>query len=714
MEVVKHKFPPIPDRICGLKELACNLWWSWHHDARMLFKRLSRPAWKISVHNPVKTLNLIDRETFSVMAKDSDFLEHYDAVMRKFREDMNEERTWFGENVTSGKRAPVAYFSAEYGLHHSLPFYAGGLGFLAGDFLKECSDLGVPVVGMGFMYPQGYLQQRIGVDGWQVSEKEVLDRENTPVSLVVGKKECALILQVPLIEPAIYFAVWKVQVGKVSLYLLDTDIEKNDPWNKEISERLYTGGTEQRLRQQIVLGIGGIEALDTLGIEYAALHLNEDYPAFAILARIRKKIGDSSGYREASQEVKKTTVFTTHTPVPAGHQVFPFSLMEKYLSSYWQALGLDRDTFFQLGVNPQHPQVGFNMTYFALQMSAYHNAVSKRHGEVTRKMWQHSLLNKVEEKIPIDYITNGIHVPTWVEPRMELLFNKHLGSGWLRAHDNQDMWEGIDDIPDEELWKTHYWLKMKLIMRIRGRARQRLREDADPRIVLASGVLLDPDTLTLGFARRFATYKRATLILNNIERLREIVCNRWKPVQIIFAGKAHPDDTPGKKLLQEVFKVAKDPSFVGRIAFVEDYDEQLAQYMVHGVDVWLNNPLPPFEASGTSGMKASLNGVPSLSVLDGWWLEGFNEKNGWAFGGQDTEDRDKTDAMAIYDILEEEVIPLYYTVDDNGTPRRWVKVMKEAIKATASPFSARRMVKEYVAKFYQRIFEGQTENSHTG
>lgn len=700
MRAARHDFPYIPERISDLGELAFNLWWSWHPEARMLFKRLSRPAWKLSVHNPVKTLHMVDRQTLDAAAKDPDFLEHYDAVMRKFKEDINGKRSWFTESVANTERAPVAYFSTEYGLHHSLPFYAGGLGFLAGDFLKECSDLGVPVVGVGFMYPEGYLQQRINLDGWQMSEREPMDRKNAPIALMVDEEEEPLVMEIPILNPPIYTAIWKVQIGRVALYLLDTDIEQNSPWNRDISERLYTGDPEKRLKQQIVLGIGGIKVLDNLGIKYSLLHLNEDYPAFAILERVRRRIENGSSYREASEEVKNTTVFTTHTPVPAGHQIFSFSLMEKYLSSYWQTLGLDRDTFFQLGTNPQNPKTGFNMSCFALRMSDHHNAVSRKHGEVSREMWQSLLSETSGDRASIPHITNGVHVPTWIEPRMELLFNKHLGSGWLRDHDNQKMWERIDDIPDEELWQTHYWLKMKLIMRIRGRARHRLREGADPRIVLASGVLLDPDVLTLGFARRFATYKRATLILTNIERLREIMCNQWKPVQIIFAGKAHPDDSPGKNLLQEVFRAAKDPSFAGRIAFVEDYDEQLAQYMVHGVDVWLNNPLPPFEACGTSGMKASLNGIPHFSILDGWWVEGFNGKNGWAFGNQNAEDRDAADAKAFYDILKKKIVPLYYTVDDDGIPHQWVKVMKEAIKATASPFSARRMVKDYVEKFY--------------
>jgi len=605
---------------------------------------------------------------------------------------------------------PIAYFSAEYGLHHSLPFYAGGLGFLAGDFLKECSDLGVPVVAMGFMYPQGYLRQRIRPDGWQESESETLDRENAPIRRVLDDKGERLIVKVPFIEPPIYVEVWKVLVGRVSLYLMDTDIEMNDPWNRGISARLYIGSPEQRLKQEVVLGIGGAEVLNVLGIRHSVLHLNEGHPAFAILERIRERVASGMTFEDASRQVRATTVFTTHTPVPAGHDVFPFSLMEKYFHSYWPSLGLDSESFMKLGMNPADPGAGFNMTAFALRMSGYRNAVSKRHCEVTRRMWQPLWPELPEESVPIESITNGIHIPTWIEPRIQLLLNKFVDMDWLNEHDVAETWRLVEDISDEELWKTHFWVKMKLIIRMRERVRQRwLYENADPHIILASGVLLDPNALTLGFARRFATYKRATLILYNLERLKGILNDRWRPVQIIFAGKAHPDDDPGKQLLQRVFNAAKDPSFGGRIAFVEDYDEQLAQYLVHGVDVWLNNPLPPLEACGTSGMKASLNGVPNLSILDGWWVEGFNGKNGWAFGGEDMPERDEADAEAIYNILENQVIPLYYNLGDDGIPHEWVRVMKEAMLSTSPLFSARRMTKEYVNKFYQEALKSAVE-----
>jgi len=563
------------------------------------------------------------------------------------------------------------------------------------------------LVAVGFMYPEGYVRQRIREDGWQENVDQTLDRNATSISRVLTEDGEQVVVKVPLIEPPIYVGVWKIAVGLVSLYLMDTDIEINDPWNRTISSRLYGGDIEQRLRQEIVLGIGGSEVLETLGIKHSVLHLNEGHAAFAILERIRDLVDQGMGYEEAAQKVKGTTVFTTHTPVPAGHDVFPFQLIEKYFSSYWPSLGLDHDTFLQLGVNPKEPNAGFNMTAFALRMAAYRNAVSKRHAEVTRRMWQGLWPDLPEEKVPIDCVTNGVHVPTWVEPKMEILFNKYLGPDWLKNHDDSLTWELIDQIPDDELWKTHYWLKIKLIDAIRERSRRRWANDrAGPSIVLAGGTLLDPSILTIGFARRFATYKRADLIFFDMPRLKQLLNDRWRPIQIIFAGKAHPADDPGKRILQRIFAAALDPELGGRVAFLEDYGEQFAQYMVHGVDIWLNNPIPPMEASGTSGMKAALNGVPHLSIMDGWWIEGFTGKNGWAFGQEEVKgNRDPADAEAIYRIIEEELIPLYYKVSDQGVAHGWVKVMKESIKSNASRFSARRMVKEYIEKFYVRALK---------
>jgi starch phosphorylase len=701
MDAYEGKFPQLPDRISRLGTLACNLWWSWHPEARALFHMLSGNGAEFRANNPVEMLHELDKSVLDDASKDSRFLRRYDAVMARFDSEMDAYGSWFYSKIADPGMSPIAYFSAEYGLHHSLPFYAGGLGFLAGDFLKECSDLGVPVVAVGFMYPEGYLHQKLSPDGWQMGESEKLDRERAPICHVTDKDGQKLVIKVPIGDLPINFEVWKAQVGRVPLYLIDTDIEENDPWNREMSARLYIGDPEQRLVQEIILGIGGTQILKALGIKHSILHLNEGHSAFAILERIREKVEMGASFEDASAEVKATTVFTTHTPVPAGHDIFSFALMDKYFGPYIPMLDLDRESFYRLGVDPINPNAGFNMTAFALRMSAYCNCVSKKHEQVTRKMWQHLWPELAEDQIPIDYITNGVHLPTWIDFRIAVLLNKYIGPNWLADHDNSSVWELIDDVPDDELWRIHRLLKMITIASIQERARLRWLEDhADPNLIMASGIMLDPNALTIGFARRFAAYKRATLILQDAERLRRILNNEKHPVQIIFSGKSHPSDNSGKLLIQQVYNAARDPSFGGRIAFVEDYDEEIAQYLVHGVDLWLNNPLPPFEASGTSGMKAQVNGIPQLSVLDGWWIEGFNGKNGWAFDGDGDDSADSKDAEELYSILEKEIVPLYYDKDEAGVPHGWVRIMKESIKTTAPAFSSRRMVKEYAMKFY--------------
>jgi starch phosphorylase len=700
---LKEKFPHLPERLAGLGELSFNLWWSWHPEARMLFKVLDRPAWTETRHNPVKLLEVLPPQVLSTAAGDPEYLRHYDPIMARFRQELENRVCWFTANITDTECEPIAYFSLEYGLHHSLPFYAGGLGFLAGDHIKEASDLGTPLVAVGFMYPDGYLRQMINADGWQEGADEVLDRDATPITRVLNDQGEQLVVQVPVCEPPIYVSVWKVMVGRIPLYLMDTDLPANNPAHRRISDHLYISETEERLLQEIVLGLGGTEIFSALGIKHSVLHMNEGHPAFALLERLRERVEDGKmTYAEAIKEVRATSVFTTHTPVPAGHDVFSFDLLDRYFGKYYPRLGLSRDDFFNLGRNPADPNAGFNMTAFALKMSDYHNGVSVKHGEVSRKMWQPLWPKKPEDQFPIISITNGVHVPTWISPKMKLLFDGYLGPGWLEKHDDQAVWELVDDIPARELWEVHCQQKTKLIDRIRERARRRWGDDRiNCTNVVAGGVMLDPSILTLGFARRFATYKRADLIFYDLERLKAILNKPWQQVQIIFAGKAHPADDPGKRVLQRIFNFVRDPQMKGRIAFVEDYGEQLAQYLVHGVDVWLNNPLPPLEACGTSGMKASLNGLPQLSILDGWWIEGFNGENGWAFGADGADNRDVQDAAAIYDILERQVVPLFYKTDDDGIPQEWVQRMKNAIKSTAAQFSARRMVKEYAQRCYE-------------
>jgi len=704
MDDFGDKFPYIPERLSRLGELACNLWWSWHPEARALFFMLAGNGAEFKAQNPVKLLSELDPSLLDAAAKDSRFLRRYDAVMARFDAEVKSYQSWFYSKVPDPALYPIAYFSAEFGLHHSLPFYAGGLGFLAGDFLKECSDLGVPLVGMGFMYPEGYLHQKVSPDGWQMNESETLDRVLSPICRVLNTDGQPLTIKVPISEFPVYLEVWKAQIGRVPLYLIDTDIEANDPWNRGMSSRLYIGDPEQRLVQEIILGIGGTQILKALGIKHSILHLNEGHSAFAVLEKIREKVEKGMNHRDASQQVIATTIFTTHTPVPAGHDVYPFDLMDKYFGSYIPLLEMSRDEFYELGIDPRNPAAGFNMTAFALRMSAYRNSVSKKHGEVTKEMWRHLWPDQAKEQVPIGYITNGVHVPTWIDFRLSSLFNRYLGPNWLEDHDNSSIWQLVDDIPDEELWRIHRLLKMVMITVMQERARSRWMEHADPNIIMASGTMFDPNTLTIGFARRFASYKRATLIFHDLERLKAILNRPRQPVQIVFAGKAHPADNSGKQLIQEVFNFAKDANYGGRIAFIEDYDEELAQYLVHGVDVWLNNPLPPYEASGTSGMKAAINGVPHLSVLDGWWIEGYSGRNGWAFDGAQG-GSDAADAEELYRILEKEIVPLYYNKDESGVSHAWVQVMKESIKNSVPRFSSRRMVKEYALNFYQEALK---------
>jgi starch phosphorylase len=708
---IHHRFNHVPPRLSGLVDLAYNLWWSWHPEARVLFKQLNQVAWKASIHNPVRMLRDIPAEFLETAENDAEYLRRYDIIMNRFQRYMNTKSGWFREQYPESRALTIAYFSAEYGLHHSLPFYAGGLGFLAGDYLKECSDLGVPLVAVGFMYSGGYLHQHISEDGWQGGICEPLDRDAAPVRRVISSTGEQLVIRIPHIDPSIFVAVWKVDVGKVPLYLLDTDIALNDEDNRKISSTLYAGDQEDRIKQEIVLGIGGRNVLKHIGIEYSAVHLNEGHPAFALLERIRERVERGISFEEAVCQVKGTSLFTTHTPVPAGHDVFPVALMDRYFSNYYQALGIDWNQFLALGEHPDFPESGFNMTVLAMRLTSYHNAVSKHHCELTRQMWQGLWKDFPVDKVPIDAITNGVHLPTWLDPRMEDLLDSFfypVSPNWQQEHDDETIWNLVDEIPDKMFWDLHQRLKIKLFNRVRERRRIMWTHRQDnPLTLVTEGLLMNPSILTIGFARRFATYKRADLIFYNMERLKQILCNRWRPVQIIFAGKAHPSDYEGKRILQKIYRITQQPEFEGRIAFIEDYSEQSAQYLVHGVDVWLNNPLPPMEASGTSGMKAGMNGVVNLSILDGWWLEAFNKKNGWAFGGDAPEgDRDAADANALYDLLEQHVVPLYYSTSLDGIPHGWVEKMKESIKSVAPHFCARRMVKEYVSRYYPQLMDG--------
>ena len=694
----------LPGGLRRLHELAENLWWSWNPETRGLFETIDPTLWRLSHHNPVKLLQELKPEHLAELEHDPVFLRHYSAALKAFDHYMAGEGTWFATRYPQLADRTIAYFSAEFGLHRSVPIYSGGLGILAGDHCKEASDLGLPLVGIGFMYPQGYFHQRITPDGWQDAQREPFNRLESPIkqAFVPSGEPCQV--KIKLGGRMVTALVWRIEVGRGHLYLIDTDIQDNSPQDRELSARLYGGGQEVRLCQEILLGIGGVQVLRTLGISPTVWHANEGHSAFLTLELLREMVQAGRTPAEAMEQVQAHTVFTTHTPVPAGHDVFPYELMDRYFKEYWPQLGLTREAFFQLGEHPELPHAGFNMTALAMRMSAHVNGVSREHGRVSRKMWRSLWPNLPDSVIPIRSITNGVHVPTWVAPELSHLYSKYLGPDWMERLDDAAIWHRVMDIPESELWAVRQTLKRKLMSFIRERARAGWKsQDLEASQVLAGGTLLDPEALTLGFARRFATYKRATLIFSSLARLKNLLQDRWRPVQLVFAGKAHPADEPGRQFIRQVYSFCRDHGLGGQVAFLPDYDMHMAKYLVQGVDVWLNNPRPPMEASGTSGQKAALNGVPNLSVLDGWWQEGYDGANGWAITAStdmDWQTQDAHDAEQLYRILEQDVVPLYYMRDRDEIPRGWIQIVKDAIRTTAPRFSARRMVKEYMEVMY--------------
>jgi starch phosphorylase len=650
-------------------------------------------------------LQLVRPERLQALTGDADFLAHYDRVVATFDAELHDGHLWFCELHPDLAR-PMAYFSAEFGLHGSLPIYSGGLGVLSGDHCKEVSDLGLPFVGVGFIYPQGYFRQRIPADGWQEAVYDTLNFDQVPIHPLFDAHGNRLTLQVALRGTPVHVQVWQLRIGRVNAYLMDANVPQNAPWDRDLTARLYGGDQETRIRQEMVLGLGGVRLLRALGVQPSAWHMNEGHSAFLVLERMRELVQGGHTFDQAAEEVRDTTVFTTHTPVPAGHDAFPFHLMDEYFGRFWQEMGISREQFLGLG----EYQGRFNMTVLALRLAGRTNGVSQLHGEVSRRMWQPVWPDRPVEEVPIAAITNGAHVPSWISTTLKELFAEYLDQDWEKRHDDPDLWAGLDGIPDDVLWAAHQHLKGKLLAFVDDRTRLRWRAgEMAASQVLASGTLFDPEALTIGFARRFATYKRATLIFRDVQRLKRILHAERRPVQLVFAGKAHPADGGGKQFIQQVYQFAQDPEFGGRIAFLEDYDLHMARFLVQGVDVWLNNPRRPNEASGTSGMKAAMNGVPNLSVLDGWWPESYHPAdgeraaNGWAFGEvqyDNWDTQDEIDSQTLYRLLEEEVVPLYYDRDSAGTPRGWVRMMKEAMCTSIAAFSMRRMIKEYVEQMY--------------
>lgn len=700
-------FPRVPDSIARLNELAYNLWWSWEPNAKALFAAIDAGLWESTNHNPVKFLRNVPQDKLNDVAEDSAFLAAYASVLADFDAYMAPDAsTWFNRNHADKRDNVIAYFSAEFGLHEALPIYSGGLGILSGDHCKAASDLGLPFIGIGFLYPQGYFTQRIDATGMQQAIYEKVDFAEVPAVPALGPDGKEVLINVDLPGRTVYAKVWKIQVGRIPIYLMDTDVERNAPQDRELSARLYGGDREMRISQEVVLGIGGVRAVRALGYNPAIWHMNEGHSAFLGLERVRETVQrDGLTFDEAVEGVRAGSVFTTHTPVPAGNDTFAFELVEKFFWQYWGQLGIDRDRFINfakqdLGWGPQ-----YSMTVLAIRLSAYRNGVSELHGHVSRDMWKFLWPDTPTEQVPIGHVTNGVHTKTWLVSELRSLYDKYLQSDWLEEVDEPSTWEALDSIPDDELWAVHQLRKDELIDFVRDRvARQYLRHGEGPQRINAAGRLLDPNALTIGFARRFATYKRATLIFRDEERLKRLLHDPERPVQIVFSGKAHPADEPGKALIQHIYQLSQRPDFEGKIVFVENYDMNIARHLISGVDIWLNNPRRPHEASGTSGQKAAASGVPNFSVLDGWWVEGYDGTNGWAIGEEreykDEETQDEADALDLYHTLEDTIVPLYYDRGEDGVPRRWVQCMKNSIRTCAPEFSMRRMVKDYVNQLY--------------
>ena len=703
MPLLRQKISVLPPRLEGLAALATNLSWSWNREARDLLRNIDPPLWRETRQNPIAMLREVSLSRLEKLARDPEFLARYDRVMEWLASDRQFERTWFGRRHPELFQRPVAYFCAEFGLHSSVPIYSGGLGILAGDHCKTASDLGLPFVGVGLSYMKGYFDQRLRADGWQEDSDEHVDPGLTPLLPVRGPNGEPHLAVVETFGRPVHVQVWTMKVGRVSLYLLDTNLESNHPDDRTLLSKLYAGGPDLRLRQEWLLGVGGVRVLRAVGIDPGVWHANEGHASFMMLERLRELRAAGVSFEDAVREVRATSVFTTHTPVPAGHDAFELDHLAACTGPIWEEMGVDRDTLFGLGLHQGDPR--FQMTVLALRLSARVNGVSQRHGQVSREIWHSLWPNRSQDDVPIGAVTNGVHLATWMGNPIMALLDRELGTDWGMRLDDPGLWEQIRHLNPRALWDVHQELKGTLMGIIREDARKRFAAHWDAaNQVVAAGTLLHPYALTIGFARRFATYKRASMIFRDVERLRRLLCDKRRPVQLIFAGKAHPADNPGKEVLQQVYRFAHDKFFEGRVAFLEDYDMSVATSLVQGVDLWLNLPRVPLEACGTSGMKAALNGIPQLATIDGWWEEGYDGTNGWAIPyAHDDETTDQVDASDVehfYRLLEEEITPLYYDRNVDGVPLGWVDKMRNAIRVAISKFTARRMVQEYAERYY--------------
>jgi starch phosphorylase len=689
-----------------LGALAQNLWWSWDPDTTSLFRELDPVLWRTLDNNPVALLQQIPVDKLEERASQLALHSRINYAYRRLQEYLNSTLTWGARHAGVLWARPVAYFSAEFGIHESLPIYSGGLGILAGDHIKSASDLGIPLVGVGLYYDQGYFRQRLDGDGWQQEDYIDVDHRSLPMRPALGNG-VPVTIAVETRTGTIAARVWQLAIGRNTLLLLDSNVEGNLPEDRELTSRLYGGDDRVRIRQELLLGVGGVRALAALGIAPGVLHLNEGHSAFAPLELVRQRmVVEGIDAWEALRRVSPQVVFTTHTPVPAGHDRFSAALVDEHLGPLRESLGVDRERFLGLGrVDPLDGNESFCMTVLALKCCHRANAVSSLHGQVSRAMWSPLYPERSEDRVPIGHITNGVHVPSWLAPQMRQVYDRHLGPDWTARASDASLWDRIDGIDDGELWETHQTLKVQLIETVRRRAAQQAERRGEPADHVAPlRRALNFDALTIGFARRFATYKRATLMLKDIEGIAALVNNPTMPIQFVFAGKSHPHDVPAKTLLREIAQLSRDPRFAGKLVFVEDYDINVGRQLVQGVDVWINNPRRPLEACGTSGQKIVLNGGLNLSILDGWWAEAYDGLNGFAIGMGEThassDVHDARDGEALLETLRDVVVPLYYNRDRDGLPREWIARVKRAIRTLGWRFSADRMVKDYLLKTY--------------
>jgi glycogen phosphorylase len=699
--------PFLPPQLDCLKELAFNLRWSWDHETIHLFQRLDHDLWESTGHNPVLMLGTISQARLDEAAKDEGFLAHLDRICQRHYEYLKNQGTWYKKQQRQGQKDVIAYFSAEFGITECMPIYSGGLGILAGDHIKAASELGLPLVGVGIAYQQGYFRQYLNAEGWQQERYPINDFYNMPIKLVRNADGSPLIVTVDLPGRPVNIQVWKAQVGRVELYLMDTNIPQRRKEDEDITDALYHGDPDTRIRQEIVLGIGGMRVLKALGISPTVCHMNEGHSAFLSLERTRQLMEDRKmSFWHAKEACAAGCIFTTHTAVPAGLDKFSPELIEKYFGEYYRSLGINRDEFLALGrANPSDQYEPFSMAHLAIRLSSQTNAVSELHGVVSQKLFQSVWRGLPWPEVPISFVTNGIHTRSWISDEMADIFERYLGARWYDETTDTQMWKRIDEVPDEELWRIRTRRRERLV----NFCRKRVRAQMDARGALASELkeaseILNPNALTIGFARRVATYKRATLFLKDIKRLASILNNKERPVQIIIAGKAHPEDTPAKGLIREIIQMTRDEDLKGKVVFLEDYDMNVGRWLVSGVDVWLNTPRRNLEACGTSGMKVVFNGGLNCSILDGWWDEAYTPRAGWAIGrGEeyaDNEYQDEVESNALYDLLEKEIVPKFYERDRDGIPRGWIDRMKTSMADLCPEFNVNRMVREYAERTY--------------